>query len=216
MFTDLLEEDIISEAIWNQISDMLEKNNKIDKSDECHHLNIIYDQKEGIEICTDCGLVVNNRIYESCEWNNYKSEDGTFGINCQRADIYVSDNPYDIGGSIPGFYNNSFEMRLHLQQTFSHKQKTFWKISEKFNNYISIIGIHESVLPTAKDMWHVCMESGKLTRASIRNGLISACLYYACVHNNIPVDRQKVINNTEGNQKGFLKGEKIYLEIMDS
>ena len=105
-------------------------------------------------------------------------------------------------------------MRLHLQYTFSHKQKTFWKISEKFQSYCTIIGIHQSVLPTAKDMWHICMESGKLTRASVRNGLISACLYYACVHNNIPIDRQKLIDNTEGNQKGFLKGEKIYLDIM--
>ena len=107
-------------------------------------------------------------------------------------------------------------MRLHLQYTFSHKQKTFWKISEKFQSYCTILGIHQSVLPTAKDMWHICMESGKLTRASVRNGLISACLYYACVHINLPVDRQKLIDNTEGNQKGFLKGEKIYLEIMQT
>jgi transcription initiation factor TFIIIB Brf1 subunit/transcription initiation factor TFIIB len=88
------------------------------------------------------------------------------------------------------------------------------KISEKFQSYCTIIGIHRSVLPTAKDMWHICMESGKLTRASVRNGLISACLYYACVHINLPIDRQKLIDNTEGNQKGFLKGEKIYLDIM--
>jgi transcription initiation factor TFIIIB Brf1 subunit/transcription initiation factor TFIIB len=184
--------------------------------EECRHLNVIRDQKEGSEVCVDCALVVNNRICESCEWNNYKSEDGTFGTSSQRADLYVSDNPYEKGGSVPGFYKNSFMMRMHLQQTFSHKQKTFWKISEKFNHYISVIGIHQSVLPTAKDMWHICMESGKLTRASVRNGLISACLYYACIHNNLPVARQKVIDNTEGNQKGFLKGEKIYLEIMET
>ncbi len=209
--------DILPEDIWDQISDMLEKENtKNNISEECHHLNILRDQKEGSEICIDCGLVVNSRICESCEWNNYKTEDGAFSANSQRADLYVSDNPYETGGSIPGFYKNSLIMRIHLQQTFSHKQKTFWKISEKLNHYISVIGIHQSVLPRAKDMWHVCMESGKLTRASVRNGLISACLYYACIHNNLPVDRQKVIDNTEGNQKGFLKGEKIYLEIMET
>ena len=209
--------DILPEDIWDQISDMLEnENTKNNISEECHHLNIVRDQKEGSEICIDCGLVVNSRVCESCEWNNYKTEDGTFNANSQRGDLYVSDNPYDIGGSVPGFYKNSLMMRIHLQQTFSHKQKTFWKISEKFNHYISVIGIHRSVLPTTKDMWHVCMESGKLTRASVRNGLISACLYYACIHNNLPVDRQKVIDNTEGNQKGFLKGEKIYLEMMET
>jgi transcription initiation factor TFIIIB Brf1 subunit/transcription initiation factor TFIIB len=59
------------------------------------------------------------------------------------------------------------------------------------------------------------MESGKLTRASVRNGLIAACLYYACIYNNLPIDRQSIINLAEGNQKGFLKGEKIFQEIME-
>lgn len=210
--------DIQLEDIWDQVSDMLEEENA-DKNhvhNECHHLNIMYDQKEGAEVCVDCGLIVNNRVYETREWNNYRSDDGSFSASLQRADLYVSDNPYEIGGSIPGFYKNSFAMKMHLQQTFSHKQKTFWKISEKFNHYIIILGIHQCVLSTAKDMWHVCMESGKLTRASVRNGLISACLYYACIYNNLPIDRQKLIDNTEGNQKGFLKGEKIYLDIMET
>ncbi len=213
--------DTLTDNIWNEISMMLEEENQnetnvICDKYTCRHLNIQHNQKEGNKVCVDCGEVICNQIYEACEWSNYKSEDGSYGVSSQRGDIYTSDNPYDKGGSIPGFYKNSFAMRVHLQQTFSHKQKTFWKISEKFQHYCSLICIHESVLPTAKNMWHFCMESGKLTRASVRNGLISACLYYACIYNNIPVDRQKLIDNTEGNQKGFLKGEKIYLEIMES
>jgi transcription initiation factor TFIIIB Brf1 subunit/transcription initiation factor TFIIB len=120
-----------------------------------------------------------------------------------------------VGGTIPGINKNSLMMRIHYQQTFSHKQKTFWIISEKLSNYCTHLNI-SSVLPTAKKMWHICMESGKLTRASVRNGLISACLYYSCVFNNAPIDRQQIIDITEGNQKGFLKGEKIFMEIMDN
>ncbi len=203
--------------IWQQVSEMKENEyTTILDNCMCHHLNIQYDQREGNKICTDCGEVLSCKIYETCEWNNYKSEDGAFGVSSQRGDLYISDNPYEIGGTIPGFHKSSLAMRIHLQQTFSHKQKTFWKISEKFQNYCNLLKIHESVLPTVKDMWHVCMESGTLTRASVRNGLISACLYYGCIHNNLPVDRQKLIDITEGNQKGFLKGEKIYLEIMET
>ena len=209
--------EILTDAFWNEISEMLdEQKENQEELCICKHLNKQYNQSEGNEVCIDCGEVVNGMIYESCEWNNYKSEDGTFGISNQRGDLYVSDNPYEINGTIPGFYKNSLAMRLHLQYTFSHKQKTFWKTSEKFQHYCTIMGIHSSVLPIAKDMWHVCMESGKLTRASVRNGLISACLYYACLHINLPIERQKLIDNTEGNQKGFLKGEKIYFEIMES
>lgn len=180
----------------------------------CHH-NKISDYKNGIEICTDCGEVFHN-CFDSCEWNNYKNDDGSFQQSNQRADTYVSDNPYDKGGSIPGFNKNSFIMRLHYQQAFSHKQKTFWQISEKFQNYATRLSINSLALKDAKNMWHICMESGKLTRASIRNGLIASCLYYSCIYNQLPIDRQKVIDVTEGTQKGFLKGEKIFMELMEN
>jgi len=180
----------------------------------CHH-NKILDSKNGIEICTDCGEVFH-KCFDSCEWNNYKNDDGSFQQSNQRADTYVSDNPYDRGGSIPGFNKKSFIMRLHYQQAFTHKQKTFWQISEKFQNYAIRLSINSVTLKDAKNMWHICMESGKLTRASIRNGLIASCLYYSCIHNQLPIDRQKVIDITEGTSKGFLKGEKIFIELMEN
>jgi transcription initiation factor TFIIIB Brf1 subunit/transcription initiation factor TFIIB len=181
----------------------------------CYHHNKFSDNQSGTDVCTDCGEVFYNS-FNSCEWNNYKNDDGSFQQSNQRADIYTSDNPYDTGGSIPGFNKNSFMMRLHYQQTFSHKQKTFWKISEKFQQYCTLLYISSAALKDAKNMWHICMESGKLTRASIRNGLIASCLYYSCVFNQMPVDRQKIIDFTEGTQKGFLKGEKIFMELMEN
>jgi transcription initiation factor TFIIIB Brf1 subunit/transcription initiation factor TFIIB len=208
--------EIIDETIiWKDLEYILSSDIFI-KSDncECRHLNKQYNQKEGNEVCLDCGEVMSNKIFETCEWNNYKSDEGMYSVSMQRGDLYASNNPYDKSGSVPGFSKNSLAMRLHLQSIFSHKQKTFWKISEKFQHYCGLLSIHQSVLPTANDMWYFCMESGKLTRASVRNGLISACLYYACIYNNIPCDRQKLIDATDGNQKGFLKGEKIYMQIM--
>ena len=206
------------EQIWKDFEESIEDINEDTTTDFdnclCKHVKKYTDCKEKSEICQDCGVVFFNYILETNEWNTYKNEDGSYQASLQRADTYCSDNPYDIPGTIPGINKNSLMMRIHYQQTFSHKQKTFWIISEKLSNYCTLLGI-SGVLPTAKKMWHICMESGKLTRASVRNGLISACLYYSCVFNNTPVDRQQIIDITEGNQKGFLKGEKIFMEIMD-
>jgi len=213
--------DTLNEDIWKDFEELL-KESQTDSEivskdtcgqDVCSHSCTQLDTREGIHICVDCGLVIQGAP-ESCEWNNYKKEDGSFQVSGQRADLYVSDNPYDKGGSVPGFNKYSFAMRLHYQQVFSHKQKTFWKISEKLQNYCTLMKIPTVVMSDAKNMWHICMESGKLTRASVRNGLISACLYYSCINNAVHVDRQKLIDGTDGNQKGFLKGEKIFLEIM--
>lgn len=203
------------ESIWNDFETL--KDVKCETiSHSCPHLYLQIDYKLGDEICLDCGCVVFSNKTECCEWNNYKGDDGSTSNISQRADVFVSDNPYDKGGTIPGFANkNSLMMRIHYQQTFSHKQKTFWNISEKIKNYCTHLNIHECVLPTVKDMWHICMESGKLTRASVRNGLIAACLYYGCIYKNLPIDRQCIIDLADGNQKGFLKGEKIFHEIME-
>ena len=214
----------IVETIWEDFESLLienqnEKQNEKQNGEctkKCVHYNKQTVQKEGIQVCLDCGEIIQSRIFETCEWNNYKSDDGSTKNSSQRGDLYVSDNPYDISGTIPGINKNSFMMRIHYQQTFSHKQKTFWKISEKFEHYCALLKIHTSILGTTKNMWHICMESGKLTRASVRNGLIASCLYYACIHNNMPADRQAIIDVAEGNQKGFLKGEKIFLEIMET
>jgi len=204
------------EQIWKDYENTIIENTIIESDNcLCKHLKKFMDDKEKSEICQDCGVVFFTSIFETNEWNTYKNEDGSYQASIQRADINTSDNPYDTPGTIPGINKNSLMMRIHYQQTFSHKQKTFWLISEKLSNYCTILNI-TNVLQTAKKMWHICMESGKLTRASVRNGLISACLYYACVFNNTPVDRQQIIDVTEGNQKGFLKGEKIFMEIMDN
>ncbi len=206
------------ESIWNDIEELTNENeNEKEKENAsciCSHSNLQIDHKHGNQICLDCGDIVVTRIFDTCEWNNYKQDDGSVSSGNQRGDAYTSDNPYDKGGSIPGINKNSFMMRMHYQQTFSHKQKTYWLISEKFQNYCCQLNIHQSVLPIVKDMWHKCMESGKLTRASVRNGLIASCLYYACIFKNLPADRQSIIDIAEGTQKGFLKGEKIFLEIM--
>ena len=204
------------EQIWKDYENIIIENTIIEPDNcLCKHPKKFMDDKEKSEICQECGVVFFSSIFETNEWNTYKNEDGSYQASIQRADLHISDNPYDIPGTIPGINKNSLMMRIHYQQTFSHKQKTFWIISEKLSNYCTHLGI-SNVLQTAKKMWHICMESGKLTRASVRNGLISACLYYACVFNNTPVDRQQIIDISEGNQKGFLKGEKIFMEIMDN
>jgi len=184
-------------------------------STRCIHKNSIFNPTDHSNVCLDCGEVLQTD-HESCEWSSHRKEDGSFQNSTQRGDANISDNPYDKTGTIPGFHKKSLIMTLHYQQTFSHKQKTFWKVSEQFENYRALLSLPHLILPTAKNMWHVCMESGKLTRASVRIGLIAACLYFSSMQNNISVDRSRLIELTEGsgNQKGFLKGEKVFLEIM--
>jgi len=203
------------DAIWNDFEECksefeIEIENDTLK-EKCKHIVRVSDK--GSELCLDCGEILHS-LFECCEWNTYTNTDGSYQTNNQRADTAISDNPYSKGGTIPGFNKSSFIMRLHYQQTFTHKQKTYWKTSEMMYDYCTKIGLPLTILPDAKSMWHICMESGKLTRAAVRTGLIGSCIYYACINNNIVADRQKIYDVLEISNKGFLKGERIFMEIM--
>jgi len=207
------DEDDIN-AIWS-VYDKFNLENKIndekinDDKSGCNH-DIDY---EGV--CTKCGMVIDNySINSGAEWNNYKDDAGKFTNSTQRADLYVDENPYSIGGSV-SFSPNTFIGKLQLQMSFSHKQKTYWLIGKELEHHSTIANLPKNIVDTAKHYWHRYMESGKLTRASVRKGLIAACLYHACVNNNHPITRDQILETFQCDTKTLSKGEKVLFEIIN-
>lgn len=187
------------------------KNNKNNKND-CKHLNIIED------VCTDCGACLNfSNVSSESEWNNYRDDSGNYTKNTQRCDCYVDTNPYSTGGTLLPGSNNTLMAKLQIQQTFSHKQKTYWLTTTEIENAAALLKINnKDTIDTAKKYWHKYMESGKLTRASVRKGLIAACLFYSCTINNSPIERQEIINAFNCDTKTLSKGEKVLFEILNT
>jgi transcription initiation factor TFIIIB Brf1 subunit/transcription initiation factor TFIIB len=177
----------------------------------CEHKNVCEN------ICTECGLCLyaSNILHDS-EWNNYKDDSGNYAKNTQRCDVYTDPNPYSKGGTLLNNNKNSFIAKLQIQQTFSHKQKTYWLVGEEFERACTYLKINNrATSDSAKNYWHKCMESGKLTRASVRKGLIASCLFYSCVINNTPIERQEIIKAFNCDTKTLSKGEKVLFEILN-
>jgi len=166
-------------------------------------------------VCKNCGGVIDDcNISSESEWNNYKDESGNYAKNTQRGDTFKDDNPYSIGGTL-SFNTNTLIGKMSLQMTFNHKQKTYWLIGKDFENAACLLNIKKSVVEDAKRFWHNYMESGKLTRASVRKGLIASCLYHACIKNNCPIEREEIQRVFECSAKTLSKGEKVFFEIFD-
>ena len=211
------------DAIWEiaqvQFDIMKEESTPSVKNDsECNHYNKYLDRATSDVVCSECGVVLGRDAGQSVEWSNYKDDSGNFSKNTQRADLTVSDNPYSKSSTICGMFknNNSLAAKIHLQQCFSHKQRTFWQISQVFENICTKAGLKADVLATAKHMWYICMESGKLTRASVREGLIASCLYYSCVFNKVPTNRNDILKYFDCDTKTLTKGEKVFYTIIES
>lgn len=188
------------------------KNHKKEEKITCKHLNACED------VCVDCGVCLYlTNVSREGEWNNYKDECGNYSKNTQRCDTYVDSNPYSCGGTILPGSKNTLMAKLQIQQTFSHKQKTYWLISEEIERAASYLYItNKDTIDTAKKYWHKYMDSGKLTRASVRKGLIAACLFYSCTINNSPIERQEIIKAFNCDTKTLSKGEKVLFEILNT
>jgi transcription initiation factor TFIIIB Brf1 subunit/transcription initiation factor TFIIB len=184
----------------------------IKSKDSCEHKLICED------VCTQCGACLYSlNVSGKSEWNNYKDDNGNFCKNTQRCDNYVDLNPYSTGGTLLPGSKNTFIARLQIQQTFSHKQKTYWLVSEEIERAAVCLKIsNKDTIDTAKNYWHKYMESGKLTRASVRKGLIAACLFYSCTMNNSPIERQEIIKAFNCDTKTLSKGEKVLFEILNT
>lgn len=216
-------DSFVLDAIWEDAQaqfDIMKEESKepVKNTNECNHAVKTLDTVTSDIVCSTCGAVVGRDPGQSVEWSNYKDDSGNYSRNTQRADLIVDDNPYSKGGTICGMFknNNSLAAKIHLQQCFSHKQRTYWQISQVFENICTKAGLKADVLATAKHMWYICMESGKLTRASVREGLIASCLYYSCVFNKVPTNRNDILKYFECDTKTLTKGEKVFYTIIES
>jgi transcription initiation factor TFIIIB Brf1 subunit/transcription initiation factor TFIIB len=191
------------------------KNKSTNNDDEIHKCN---HKITSDGVCSLCGLCTDNSmISREAEWNVYKDDSGNYSKNSQRCDTFVDTNPYSVGGTLLPTKRNTLMAKLAIQQTFSHKQKTYWQVSEEFDRVGSILNITDKyLLDKAKKYWHIYMESGKLTRASVRRGLIAACLFYSCTKNNSPIERQEIIKAFGCDTKTLSKGEKVLFEVLNT
>ena len=156
----------------------------------------------------------DSNIILTAEWNNYKDDCGNYSKSTQRGDVYSNDNPYSHGGTIVNM-NDKFIHKLSVQQCFNHKQKTYWEIGNIIQSVCDSLNLNENIVALSKHFWHKYMESGKLTRASVRKGLIAACIYHSCVHNKTPIEREEIIKLFSCNSKTLSKGEKVLFEILE-
>ena len=143
------------DSLWN-IADIafeqlkLEEEKQKKPQDECDHCI------NSDNYCNKCGAVLNGyNISREGEWNNYKDDTGKFTKNTQRCDTYVDTNPYSVNGTLLPINNKLLISKLQIQQTFSHKQKTYWLVTTEIENAAILLRINSKlIIDTAKNYWH--------------------------------------------------------------
>lgn len=205
--------------LFDEMQDTLKETPEVNENG-CKHEQeyVLLDIKTYENICQLCGAVVSMADPISQEWNIYKDETGKFSGNQQRGDVWDSGNPYDQQCTMfrfgPYGNKNSLAFKLQQQLCFNHKQKTVWQVKKQYEHVAGLMGHSQDIVTTANLLWCACVEANILTRAEVRTGLIAICYYYACLNNNIVIDRSDISKYFEC--KNLSKGEKVFCTIMEN
>lgn len=207
--------DIISD-IWKIYNDNIaEKEVKIDEEIKCicKKMNIKYDERNGMNVCVSCGVVIeDNMIDEKAEWNNYNDD---CHVNPSRCGMPI--NPLLQQSSLSTIIKNNknkFMGILHNQMSMNYTERSRYKIFEYINKVSSENGkLNSSIIEQAKYYYKEISEK-KLSRGSIRQGLIACCILYACKYMKSPRSIKEISKITGVSVPIINKTNKIFIEHM--
>jgi len=227
------------DEIWNDLQDFESTDNnckQIPKYKKCLNKNCdkLSDSfetvmREGIILCTSCGVVQETHyIVDEPEWNNYV-EDGVSNSNGARCGTVLDGtNPYDTGGLfIPKYmwswhydsegvkrYTNLSKLAIRI--SYTSKQRAFDEGKYSFEMIQGRLNLTDSVFNTAKLFWGVILKTDILKRGGNRRGMKACCIFYACICEKQQRNREDIASAFDiDGSADFTKGEKIFREIFE-
>lgn len=183
----------------------------------CNNPNLIFDYTNGIIICSMCGLVNQNMIDSGAEWRYYGSSDNKTGNPTRCGDPI---NPLlpksSMGTFISGNSYGSIK-RLHLWNQMPADERSLWLVFKKITYFTRNSNLSNKLVDEAKLNYKKICEKEKninvLTRGSIREGLIAACIFVACKNNNKTRRVEEIASICGITTQEVSKGLKKFVEI---
>jgi transcription initiation factor TFIIIB Brf1 subunit/transcription initiation factor TFIIB len=190
--------------------DLKSTNDKIHKCHACNSYELVYDNKNGIVVCNDCGQELNNIIDSSNEWNSY--------------DCFNNNARINILANNPAFQSSYTTNKMQYYRTVSYKYISFNKECKILNSICEKYKIPKNIEYDAKILRKLISEykhtSGKnigklkIIRGNNRVSINANCIYLACLQNNYAITILKLANMFEISEKEINKGYKMCKSIL--
>lgn len=185
----------------------------------CKSSKLVEDFSHGIVVCMDCGLVNKDTIIdESAEWN-FGGEDSQFSKDPSRCggptNALLEKSSLSTMINISRSRGNNYTMaKIHQQQSMNYVERSLYHVFEEIQKMGSENGsLPQSILDQAKSYYKKISEK-RLSRGSIRKGLIACCIFYACKAHNVPRSVKEISKICKIDVAILNKTTKIFSEIM--
>jgi len=191
------------------------------KCPNCHHFGLYVD--EGVLLCRDCQCEYGGLIDDNAEWRNYSSDDHrmTDPTRCGSSiNPLLIESSYgtSLGHSTNNYFNHL--KKINNWQSMPYHERSLKKVFDSLtqNGYnsgltLNIVEFSHKLFSEVSKLQNVVGET-KLSRGDIRDGLIAACLFYACKEYEVSRSPQEIGKNCNIQTSDVTRGINLFYELM--
>lgn len=205
-----------NESKSNQIEQKRDNNKCID-CDTSEY--VVEDLAQGINVCTKCGLVIDNIHDSGQEWRQYKGDDAKEGFNrCGQATNFFLPQS-SIGTSI-ACSNFSKIKVLHNWGSMPYKERSLSLVLKIIETKCQEAKIVKCIEDEAKIMYKNISEQRTdqtkttIVRGSNRRSLIAACIFFACKKKGVTRSPKEIAKLFGLKYKHVTKGCKLFQKLV--
>lgn len=165
---------------------------------ECHSRDVIEDHKQGILVCTNCGLQIGGQlISEESEWRDF-DDDGprSHGAQSNRVGgveegLYFMGLSTVIGQGAEGSMSGAMA-RLQASSTTEFDMHKLQQSFRRIDRLAGALSLPDGVKEQAKGIYKRCVEL-KIFKTKKGDTVYTACLFAACRLQDVPRTLKEIV-----------------------
>lgn len=194
----------------------IEGSNNIKKEKSCCEIKDNYQINQGIIKCKICSNTISN-ITDLPEWRYYGATD-TKGVDPTRCGMPINSllPESSVGSSISYGKNTKTMNQIRKYQQWGgmpYKERSLYKVFLEIQRCCKGHDLPPIIINEAKSIYKI-VSSTKISRGSNREGIIAACVYFACKACNVPRSSKEVAEMFNISGTIMTKGVKKCQEII--
>ncbi|XP_014253313.1 transcription initiation factor IIB [Cimex lectularius] len=182
---------------------------------------LIEDHRAGDQICSECGLVVGDRVIDvGSEWRTFSNEKS--GVDPSR--VGGPENPLLNGSDLstmigPGRGDASFDdfgiSKYQNRRTMSSSDRALIVAFKEINSMADRINLPKTIIDRANNLFKQ-VHDGKNLKGRANDAIASACLYIACRQEGVPRTFKEICAVSKISKKEIGRCFKLILKALET
>jgi len=178
----------------------------------CRTFTLVY--RDGQCSCSTCGRVQKTKLSQEAEYRYYGDNDNK-SSNPERVGMPTNYMlPQSSNGSLIAYrsYDNQYIKRMVQYNSWHqmpYKERAKYKTFCKIANIGKLHGIPNMIIERSKEFYNTIKHVNK-SRGDNHNGLVAACLYFACRDEKVPRSAKEIAKMFKIKMQDMTIGQKTF------